>query len=51
MKWDGKNIMVKSNEVKLQLISRDNGWDKDDDAYFEQLKHLDKETLKINGYE
>lgn len=48
--WDGKNIMVNSNEIKLRLISRDDGWDTDDDAYFEQLKHLDKETLKINGY-
>lgn len=48
--WDGKNIMVNSNEVKLRLISRDNGWNKDTDAYFEQLKHLDKETLRINGY-
>lgn len=50
IEWDGKNITVKSNEVKLRLISRDDGWDKDDDAYFEQLKYLDKETLKINGY-
>lgn len=50
MEWDGENIVVNSNKVKLRLISRDDGWDKDDDAYFEQLKHLDKETLKINGY-
>lgn len=50
IEWDGKNINVKSNEVKLRLISRDDGWDKDDDAYFEQLKHLDKETLRLNGY-
>lgn len=50
IEWDGKNMMVNSNEVKLRLISRDDGWDKDDDAYFEQLKYLDKETLKINGY-
>lgn len=48
--WDGKKVVLNSNEVKLRLLSRDNGWDKDDDAYFEQLKHLDKETLKINGY-
>lgn len=48
--WDGKKVLLNSNEVKLRLISRDDGWDKDDDAYFEQLKHLDKETLKINGY-
>lgn len=50
LNWDGKKIMVNSNTIKLRLISRDNGWDAEDDAYFEQLKHLDKETLKINGY-
>lgn len=50
MEWDGENMVANSNKVKLRLISRDDGWDKDDDAYFEQLKHLDKETLKINGY-
>ncbi len=48
--WDGKKVVLNSNEVKLRLISRDDGWDKDDDAYFEQLKRLDKETLRINGY-
>ena len=48
--WDGKKVLLNSDEVKLRLISRDDGWDKDDDAYFEQLKHLDKETLGLNGY-
>ncbi|OGK18249.1 hypothetical protein A3G67_03050 [Candidatus Roizmanbacteria bacterium RIFCSPLOWO2_12_FULL_40_12] len=41
---------VKSNKVSLQLISRDNGWDEGDEAYFKQLKKLDKKTLRINGY-
>ena len=50
IEWDGKKMIVKSNVIKLHLISRDDGWDKNDDAYFEQLKHLDKETLEINGY-
>lgn len=48
--WGGKKIRVTSNKIKLRLISRDDGWDADDDAYFEQLKHLDKETLQLNGY-
>lgn len=48
--WDGKKVIFNSNEIKLHLISRDNGWDKEDDAFFEQLKHLDKETREINGY-
>lgn len=50
MEWDGENVILKSNVVKLNLISRDDGWGKEDDEYFEQLKHLDKETLKLNGY-
>ncbi len=51
IEWDGKKMVIKSNLVKLRLISRDDGWGKEDDEYFEQLKHLDKETLEINGYE
>lgn len=46
----GKLIKIKSNKVTLQLISRDNEWDEEDDAYFEQLKTLNEETLLINGY-
>lgn len=48
--WAGKKIKLRSNKIKLRLISRDNGWDADDDAYFEQLKSLEKETLRLNGY-
>jgi len=51
IEWDGKKMVIKSNLVKLRLISRDDGWGKEDDEYFEQLKHLDKETLELNGYE
>ncbi len=51
IEWDGKKMVIKSNLVKLRLISRDDGWGKEDDEYFEQLKHLDKETLEINGYD
>ncbi|MFA5770200.1 MAG: hypothetical protein WC894_01735 [Patescibacteria group bacterium] len=50
IEWDGKKIVIKSNLVKLHLISRDDGWGPEDDEYFEQLKHLDKETLELNGY-
>ncbi|MBI5122357.1 hypothetical protein HZA75_00700 [Candidatus Roizmanbacteria bacterium] len=50
IEWDGKKMVIKSNLVKLRLISRDDGWGKDDDEYFEQLKQLDKETLELNGY-
>lgn len=48
--WDGEKIRVKSNEVKMKLIDREGGFDKEDEEYFEQLKHLDEETLRINGY-
>lgn len=48
--WKGKRIKIKSNIVKFKLLETTGSWDKNDDAYFEQLKHLDKETLRINGY-
>ena len=51
IEWDGKIINIKSNLVKLRLIPRDDGWGKDDDEFFKQLEHLDKETLELNGYE
>lgn len=47
---DGKLMKTKSNKVSFILISRDGAWDEEDDAYFEQLKTLNKETLLINGY-
>jgi hypothetical protein len=50
VEWESKTTVVKSNEVKLHLISRDNGWDEEDDAYMEQLQYLDEEVLKLNGY-
>lgn len=50
IEWDGKKLVIKSNLVKLRLIPRDDGWGPEDDEYFEQLKHLDKETLELNGY-
>ncbi len=50
LNWDDKNIDVQSNIAKIKLISVTNSFTPDDDAYFQQLKHLNKETLKINGY-
>jgi len=48
--WDNKTVIEKSNVFKIRLIPRPEKFTKDDDVYFEQLKHLDKEVLKLNGY-
>jgi len=48
--WNSKRIIIKSNLITFKLLDSTGGWDKEDDAYFEQLKHLNKETLQINGY-
>lgn len=50
IEWDGGKKLIKSNMVTIELISRNNGWDKNANEYFEQLKHLDEETLELNGY-
>jgi len=49
--WNGKNPVAKSNNVKLRVISRTNGWDEEDDLFFKQLKSLPREIRKINGYD
>lgn len=46
---NGKKTMVKSNVVEIKLISRLDHWNADDDAYFQQFDHLDKETKRLNG--
>lgn len=48
--WNNKIDITKSNVNSVQVIPVDEIFDKQDDMYFEQLKYLDKETLKINGY-
>lgn len=48
--WDGQEIYTSSNAVTLKVITAGNSLTPDDDAYFEQLKHLSKEALEINGY-
>lgn len=49
--WDGKTVTAKSNTVKIKLIPTTNTFTPDDDAYFQQLKTLSPETLKMNGYQ
>jgi len=54
VRWNGKIITTKSMRVSIKVIPRTSqkvNNTPDDDAYFEQLKTLSPETLKINGYE
>ena len=51
IEWEGKKVIATSQVFHIKLISRTNGWDKEDDAFFNQLKNLDSETLKINNYD
>jgi len=46
----GERTITKSDIATVKLISRLGPWDADDDAYFEQLKSLSPEVLKLNGY-
>lgn len=48
--WEGNKITVNSNVVIMKIISRTDGWDSYDDAFFDQLQYLDKETLELNSY-
>lgn len=52
--WEGKRIIEKSNVVGVRLIPRvtsySPGFSPDDEAYFNQLKGLREETLRLNGY-
>ncbi len=49
--WEGKEITAVSNSVPIKLINAGSTFTPDDDAYFEQLKHVDPEVLKLNGYD
>lgn len=55
IEWNNKIILTKSNVVSTELIPRINSYSPafspKDNEYFEQLKNLDKETLRLNGYE
>ena len=48
--WKGKITVLKSNIIKIRLLPNSSTFTPDDDAFFEQLKHVDKEVLKLNGY-
>lgn len=49
--WDGKNFIAKSDIITIKLIPSSSTFTPADDEFFKQLKNLDKETLRINGYE
>ena len=42
--------LLESNKATIKILPIHNHFTKEDDAYFEQLKHLDRETLLLNGY-
>ncbi len=48
--WDGKEAITKSGIFEIKLIPTSSQFTPQDDEYFKQLKSLDKETLKLNGY-
>jgi len=48
--WNSRKIVVRSNIISIKLLSISSIINKDDEEYFNQLKWLDKETLKLNGY-
>jgi len=49
--WDGKIEIAKSQIFEIKVLPITDKITKDDKLYFEELKKLRKETLKINGYE
>lgn len=48
--FENRDIMVQSGIIKIKVIPTSSSFSTDDDAFFNQLKYLDKETLQINGY-
>lgn len=48
--WEGKGVIMKSNSVTVKVIPANSSFSTEDDAFFKQLKYLNKETLEINGY-
>lgn len=47
---NNKWILIKSNTVNMRLIPSTGSFTNIDQKYFDQLEHLNEETLKINGY-
>ncbi len=48
--WEGKTIQAFSNTVKIKLLPITPNFTSQDDLFFKQLKKLNPETRKINGY-
>jgi hypothetical protein len=51
IEWAGRAETARSENGDIRLLQRTNQWNSDDDEYFKQLKYLEKETLRLNGYE
>lgn len=48
--FENRDIVVQSGIIKVKVIPTSSSFSPNDDAFFNQLKYLDKETLQINGY-
>lgn len=48
--WDGKKVTATSQVESISLLPIHDIMNTQDDAYVEQLKHIDRETLELNGY-
>ena len=51
IEFEGKKYFKETEAVEIRIIPRSETFTPLDDLFFEQLKTLDKETLKYNGYE
>jgi len=51
VEFEGKKYFSETKVKEIRIIPRSEKFTPLDDLFFEQLKTLDKETLKINGYE
>ncbi len=50
IEWQNRKEIAESNDGSIKLIPVTGKFTPADDAYFAQLKHLDREVLTINGY-
>lgn len=48
--WDGKITSAKSKTLNIKILPISEKFTESDRLYFEQLKNLKRETLKLNGY-
>ncbi|MCL4374584.1 hypothetical protein M1523_01845 [Patescibacteria group bacterium] len=49
--WDNQNITAKTKTARIRIIPVTPDFNKDDEAFFQQLPHLKPETRQRNGYE